>query len=453
MRVIPKIKAMDFISVSWFVSHIALKVLLSIISLGGAYHRQATLHHPILFLNAKLLESLTFSNSSNYTTEEHIKIFDVMDFGAKADGIEDDTPAFNATWAAACASNVSHAILLHIPEGKRFLLFPHSFKGPCQSPITFKVEGHIIAPRNLEAWTSKQQYWLEFKSMYNFTISGNGTFNGHGKTWWSCVENRRKGLASADLKCQLPPNLLRIVGSTNVVVENLKFINAQRTHIDIYSCHGVQVRGLTLKSPSSSPNTDGIHIQGSTYVDIQNCSMQTGDDCISIGRSSFNVTVKNINCGPGHGISVGSLGKHHSHDEVSNISVSEALIASTRYGVRIKTWQGGLGFVQSISFQNITMYQVRKPILIDQFYCTKEDEPCLNMTTTIKVRDVLFRNITGTSSTKDTISFLCDKNSACQNITLDNVNITSASRIQGKAICINANGLGLNLINPPGCFQ
>ncbi|MCO5566525.1 hypothetical protein L7F22_020202 [Adiantum nelumboides] len=242
------------------------------------------------------------------------------------------------------------------------------------------------------------------------------------------------------------------MGSTNVVVENPRLLNAQRTHIDIYSCRGVQVRGLGIKSPSNSPNTDGIHIQESNHVDIQNCSMQTGDDCISIGRNSYNVTIRNIRCGPGHGISVGSLGKHHSRDEVSNISVSEAFIASARYGVRIKTWQGGVGFAQSISFENITMYQVRKPILIDQFYCTKEDQPCLNATTTIKVSNVLYRNITGTSSTKDAIAFFCNKNIPCENITLDNVNLTSASRIQSEAICVNANGLGHNLINPPGCF-
>ncbi|XP_019052912.1 PREDICTED: probable polygalacturonase At3g15720 [Nelumbo nucifera] len=71
-------------------------------------------------------------------------------------------------------------------------------------------------------------------------------------------------------------------------------------------------------SPENSPNTDGIHIQSVDNMLIQRTDIgaadfdflcQTGDDCISIGDYTSNINVKDIICGPGHGISIGSLGK------------------------------------------------------------------------------------------------------------------------------------------------
>lgn len=47
----------------------------------------------------------------------------------------------------------------------------------------------------------------------------------------------------------------------------------------------------------------------------------------------------NINCGPGHGISIGGLGKDNAKAIVSNVTVQNANMKNTLTGVRIKTWQ------------------------------------------------------------------------------------------------------------------
>lgn len=46
-----------------------------------------------------------------------------------------------------------------------------------------------------------------------------------------------------------------------------------------------------------------------------------------------------MDCGPGHGISIGSLGKDNTRACVSNITVRDTKIHDTMNGVRIKTWQ------------------------------------------------------------------------------------------------------------------
>ncbi|RWR94519.1 polygalacturonase-like protein [Cinnamomum micranthum f. kanehirae] len=81
----------------------------------------------------------------------------------------------------------------------------------------------------------------------------------------------------------------------------------------------------------------------------------TGDDCISIGSGSLNVDIRYITCGPGHGISNGSLGNHNSHACAKNITVSRSKIRHVDNGVRIKTWQGGSGSVSSITFEDMHM--------------------------------------------------------------------------------------------------
>lgn len=88
----------------------------------------------------------------------------------------------------------------------------------------------------------------------------------------------------------------------NVVISGLTSINSQLSHLVINSCNNVVVRNVKLIAPDQSPNTDGIHVQTSTGVTITGSTMQTGDDCISIGPGTKNLLMRDIKCGPGHGV-------------------------------------------------------------------------------------------------------------------------------------------------------
>lgn len=64
-----------------------------------------------------------------------------------------------------------------------------------------------------------------------------------------------------------------------------------------------------------------------------------GDDCISIQTGCSNIYIHNVNCGPGHGISIGGLGRDNTKACVSNVTVRDVNMFRTMTGVRIKTWQ------------------------------------------------------------------------------------------------------------------
>lgn len=156
---------------------------------------------------------------------------------------------------------------------------------------------------------------------------------------------------------------------TNSNVHHLKSINSKNVHFNIFGCKNMNISHLRLSCPGDSPNTDGIHLAKSTNIKIENCVIGTGDDCISMITGTQNVDISNVSCGPGHGISVGSLGKKN-NDVVSGINVRNCSFSGTQNGVRIKTWAPSLpGSASNFVFENIAMQNVNNPIIVDQNYC------------------------------------------------------------------------------------
>ncbi|KAJ1419233.1 Pectin lyase fold/virulence factor [Sesbania bispinosa] len=107
------------------------------------------------------------------------------------------------------------------------------------------------------------------------------------------------------------------------------------------SCKRVVVSNLQVLAPAFSPNTDGIHISATKGIKVKDSLIRTfsGDDCISIVRNSLRIRIRDISCGPGHDISIGSLGKSKAWEKVQDVYVKGAYLYNTDNGVRIKTWQ------------------------------------------------------------------------------------------------------------------
>ncbi|KAM0937637.1 putative endo-polygalacturonase [Dioscorea sansibarensis] len=289
-----------------------------------------------------------------------VLVVNVDEFGANGDG-KDDTKAFEKAWEMVCKSLIK-AVLV-VPD-KNYLVKPIVFSGPCLSSIQVEIKGTIEAPSHASDWNGKNiRHWIVFDGVKDLIVKGGGTIDGNGENWWknSCKVN--KTLAMTFYSCD------------DLRLQNLKFKNSQKIHLSFEDCQKVQASHLNINAPETSPNTDGIHITRTTYMDLTNSEIKTGDDCVSIVTGSRNIRISNIICGPGHGISIGSLGANNSEGHVANVMVNNAKITDTSNGVRIKTWQGGHGYVKNILFKNIAMHNVQNPIIIDQNYCDS-DTPC-----------------------------------------------------------------------------
>ncbi|KAK4402781.1 Polygalacturonase [Sesamum angolense] len=369
-------------------------------------------------------------------------VFDVLDFGAKGDGSTDDTKAFQAAWAAACKVEAS---VLNVPAEFVFLVGPISFSGPyCQHNIVFQLDGTIIAPTSASHWGSGLLQWLEFTKLVGLTIKGSGTIDGNGAVWWQSspddddpLDDQSKLIvplnATVALKPPIPissslggkmpsikPTALRFYGSFNVTVTGITIQNSPQCHLKFDNCIGVSVYNFTVSSPGDSPNTDGIHLQNSKDVLIRSSNLACGDDCVSIQTGCTNVYIHNVNCGPGHGISIGGLGRDNTKACVSNITVRDIVMQNTMNGVRIKTWQGGSGSVQGVQFSNIQVSEVQLPIVIDQYYCDKAK--CKNQTAAVALSGINYENIRGTYTVKP-VHFACSDNMPCTDVTLSNIQL------------------------------
>ncbi|OVA20966.1 Glycoside hydrolase [Macleaya cordata] len=365
-------------------------------------------------------ESSNFESFSEVgSPSSSIKVVNVNDFGAKGDGT-DATEAFEKAWEEACSST-DGAVLL-VPQSKKYLLRKITFSGPCKSELTMKVYGIIEASANRADYKKDTRHWILFQNIQNFKIEGGGTFDGKGDIWWknSCKIDKSRALTFYNCK--------------NLSVKNLRIRDAQQIHISIEQCFNVQALNLLITAPERSPNTDGIHVAGTRKIQIISCVIKTGDDCISIVSGSQNVQAMDITCGPGHGISIGSLGAGKSEAHVSDIFVDTAKLSGTTNGVRIKSWQGGSGNANKITFQNVYMHNVTNPIIIDQNYCDQTD-PCNEQESAVQVKDVVYKNIRGTSASDVAVKFDCSKGYPCRGVVLQNINLVREGGNQAKALC------------------
>ncbi|KAJ8451620.1 hypothetical protein Cgig2_018254 [Carnegiea gigantea] len=337
-----------------------------------------------------------------------------------------DSNTFNAlikAWEAACEVEGG---TVEIPAGYTFFIRPLTLQGPCMPGLLLKIDGTIVAPPEISSWSESELLeWINIKWVQNFTIQGNGLIDGRGSEWWDFSK------------------ALRFYSSLDVTVRDIRIVNSPQCHLKFDSSARVKVLNVSLYSPEDSPNTDGIHLQETTDVEISHSTIACGDDCISIQTGCSNVHVHHITCGPGHGISLGGLGRNGSFACVSDIVVENIRMHATQFGVRIKTWQGGKGSVKNVSFSSIRVSNVKVPLDINQYYCENHNN-CENLTGTVAISNIEFSRIWGTYSGQP-ILFTCSDEVPCVNVNLVDVQLKpTMSHNRGgrihQALCQNSYG-------------
>lgn len=369
-------------------------------------------------------------------------IFDITKYGGKASDTSDINQALLKAWKEACANPLYSEIV--IPKGT-YLLREIQLIGPCKSPIVLVIKGVLKAPSNLEAHTG--DYWINVRYVNNFRITGGGTLDGNGSLAW------QKNVCQKDPNCKNLPINLRLDFIENGTVEHIKSMNSKHFHFNILGCQNFKVKHVEIEAPAESPNTDGIHMGRCQGISIVNTTIRTGDDCISLGDGSSQVKIVDVTCGPGHGISVGSLGKYENEEPVTGLIVKRCKLSGTDNGVRIKTWPGMYATsVASMYFDDITMDNVSNPIIIDQMYCPHYH--CnLKTQSNVKLSKIAFKNIRGTSFTPKAIQLICSKRFPCEEVDFTNINLKYIGKAPGPATaeCINVKPKMKGKIIPSGC--
>ncbi|OIS96332.1 PREDICTED: polygalacturonase-like [Nicotiana attenuata] len=367
-------------------------------------------------------------------------MYNVKNFGAKSNGKTDSSKAFLSAWAAACAS--TSAATIYVPRGSYLLRTAYFYGQTCKSKaITIRIDGTLLAPSDYNV-IGNAGNWIKFEKVNGVSIYG-GTFDGQGDGLWACKNSGKN--------CPEGTTALAFYNSNNIIINGVIAQNSQMFHILIDGCKNVKLQGVKVSAPGNSPNTDGIHVQLSTGVSIMNSHIGTGDDCISIGPGNSNLWMEGIACGPGHGISIGSLGWKLQEPGVQNVTIKSVTFTGTENGVIVKTWaRPSNGFVKGVLFQHIVMTDVQNPIIIDQNYCPNH-ESCPHQGSGVKISDVTYQDIHGTSATEVGVKFDCSKVNPCSGITLENVNLSYKDRT-AEASCVNVGGRVSGSEAPRSCL-
>ncbi|KAL4618820.1 hypothetical protein ACB092_06G038000 [Castanea dentata] len=343
-------------------------------------------------------------------------VFNVMDDGAIADGNTDNR--------------------IH-------MLRPIVLKGPCKGPVEFQIIGTLKAFTD-EASTINVNHWITFQYIDQLILRGGGKLDGQG-----CIVSHFCNIFFSPLYLD---HSLIFDFVTNSRVTHITSINSKNAHVNVFACKDVKFDHIHI-APKDSPNTDGIHIGSSSNIQILDLTIATGDDCVSMSPGSKNINIKNVKCGPGHGISVGSLGGGPNEEDVSGLMVTNCTFKGTDNGLRVKTWARSYASnVFNLTFEDIIMDNVNNPIIIDQQYCPSRK--CEKGDSQVQIRNVNYRNIRGTSSSKITVAFECSKGKPCDKIELNNINLTYHGAEGAVASsCSNAKGIANGQQQPDSCMK
>lgn len=227
----------------------------------------------------------------------------------------------------------------------------------------------------------------------------------------------------------LRPNFIEPFGCENVIIQDVKIINAPFWIIHPIKSKNVIIERVHIES--HGPNNDGCDPEYSKNVLIKNCTFNTGDDCIAIkaGRDSEgrrtaikseNIIVRNCKMIDGHGGVV--IGSEMSAG-VSNVFVENCTMDSPNLdrAIRIKTNTKRGGIVDGVFVRNIKVGKVKESVLrINMSYNIYGNQTGNFIP---EVKNIVLENITVEDGGKYAIYADGLENSKIKNVFLNNVKI------------------------------
>ena len=317
--------------------------------------------HPALVFGLLLLSHTAYA----LTCDAHAA-------GAKGDGSTRDTAALQKAIDTCAAGHgtvtlsggtfvsgplvLKTGVTLHIAAGTTLLGSPD----------------HGDYPKITELRSPALQPLLSATDASDITITGGGTIDGQGASWWK--EAREKGDHGIVGTGFLRPRLVVFTRCKHVRMEGLTVQNSPFWQIVPYYSDDVVLRDLKILADPHSPNTDAIDPFSSSNVIIDRVTADVGDDNIAIKSGVINspgpdapskhIVITHCTFLHGHGLSIGSEIAGGAQD----IHASDIHFTGTDQGIRIKANRDRGHDVSNITFKDITMENVGTAILISEYY-------------------------------------------------------------------------------------
>jgi polygalacturonase len=117
-------------------------------------------------------------------------------------------------------------------------------------------------------------------------ITGDGTLDGSGATYWAAFWKRRKENPHCTNLEVERPRLMFIQNCQDVLVKGLTLKDSGFWNLHLYRCRDVVLERLDIHvdvGPGQrAPSTDGMDIDSSQRVTVRDCTFAVHDDCIAL---------------------------------------------------------------------------------------------------------------------------------------------------------------------------
>ena len=207
----------------------------------------------------------------------------------------------------------------------------------------------------------------------NVKISGAGTIDGRGKKWWDKYwalrrEYEPKGLRWASDYDAERVRLMVVWRSSDVTVENVSLKRSGFWTVQVVYSDHVTVDGIKI-SDNGGPSTDGVDIDSSSHVLVENCDIDNNDDdiCLKAGRdydglrvgrpTEYIVIRNNITRRGGGIISFGS----ETSGGIRHVVGYNNRGVGTKEGIRFKSARTRGGYVEDVYIRDTKMENVPLP--------------------------------------------------------------------------------------------
>lgn len=297
-------------------------------------------------------------------------IYDVTRYGVYNDGVTNNTKAIADVVAMAEANGGG---TIYFPAGtyvsgsielkSNMTLYLES--GALILGSEDKADYPMITEKIVEGYTREGHAGMIYAlRAENVTVEGRGTIDGRGYNWWPDKANQHR------------PRMFQPILCDNVRLAGITIKNSPMWTVHPVCCKNVTIDGITIRNPWDSPNTDGINPESCSGVHISNCTVDVGDDCLTLKSGTEddllqkqypceNIVVTNCTMLNGHGgVVIGS----EMSGGVKNVTISNCVFNGTDRGIRIKTRRKRGGCVEDILINNIMMTNVFAPITVNGYY-------------------------------------------------------------------------------------
>ncbi|MCF0178763.1 MAG: glycoside hydrolase family 28 protein [Bacteroidales bacterium] len=309
----------------------------------------------VIYLSLCLIVTLLLSACCQ---QKATGVYNVLDYGAKGDGITDDAVAIQKAIDECSAAGGGQVVF---PAGKTFLSGPVELK----SNVDYHLEINSIWRANpdesiyhLSAFKENEgegMMWIWTKDTKNIAITGQGTIDGNGIAFMG-----EELLDSYELKPVTDfdprPHVLTLMGVEKLQIRDITICNGAYWTVHLIGCYDASIIGISLLNNLKIRNGDGIDIDHSRKVRIADCYITSGDDCICLkNRREFeeygpcqDITVTNcVMSGRSCAIKIGS----ENMDSISDVLIDNCIIKASNRGIGIQNRDEGT--VTNVVFSNI----------------------------------------------------------------------------------------------------